>query len=156
MLFDVKNRIIVGALRDQLDFDRQRSLADARAALQRVAAQLRADGDRARSQARRARLRLGRSRHEHDYHPGDVEHLQARHTLYHAVADALLSRLGKPDALRELVEEARASAWEEISQELSYRLTAVAYAPEEAGRDDRLRAFREELPTLLVDLQLRD
>ncbi len=138
----LKNRIIVGALRERLDFDRQALIAQARIEFELLATR----NDEAAKRFRRHGadgLRpmidlTGRSVRE--------DELEDRHArIFARTTKVLLEAASDEPTLAAIVEQARTEAWTEIATAITDRIECAA-APcndpnYEKYRSARLRAF---------------
>ncbi|MGA1836245.1 hypothetical protein VD659_04860 [Herbiconiux sp. 11R-BC] len=146
----LKNRLIVSALRDGRPFDRENAMAEARDALETIAREQDQNAVHADESIADARRASGAARHEHDYKRRDLGLLSARRAVYTEVAQGIRSDAGDEAKLAELVEDARARAWDEISREVANRLDDVRGSAEivvdddyRRHRDERMRRLRE-------------
>jgi hypothetical protein len=130
----LRNRIVVGALRDRVDLDRDDLARAAAAALLEVA-----------DQEWESAQRLG-------FHPIDPfedpeysAERARRERLRRALSDALAARAEDADALAALVERARVEAWDEIGPYLETHLGEPVMRLDDAhyarDRADRLATF---------------
>lgn len=127
----VKNRIIVDAIREDLDYDAAAMARAARAELESLAEQNTA---LARNQLTERNIRI-----------------------YRSVADGLRAAAEDAEEVEQLVEDSRQAAWREISTVLRARLSTHAIDPAgdpgyESERDARLRELVEvDLARLSLD-----
>lgn len=141
----LKNRIIVGALREHADYDPAEYAALARQELGEVARQN--DEDSTRVERLGSYLfrttRSGKGR-EIENKRRDVIRLGRRRTLHDHVAERLRDLAADDERVAELVEKARADALEEINEALATRLLAQRIDPRQPGyaaaRAERMRA----------------
>lgn len=106
----VKNRIIVGALRDSLHYDAAIYVRLAYDEIELLARQNDSLGARAREQLRNAEARPG----EICVHEIEVRRLRMLDAVYSEMAMALRAIVVQDDALPSLVESARRDAWDEV------------------------------------------
>lgn len=141
----LKNRIIVGALRDHSDYDPVKYAAFARQELNEVARQN--DEDSTRVERLGSYLSrttgAGKSR-ELENKRRDVVRLGRRRTLHDHVAERLRAIAADDDQVAAIVQKARADALQEINEALATRLLAQRVDPRqpgyEAARAARMRA----------------
>jgi len=148
----VKNRIIVGALREHSDFSTEDYASAAREELCRVARQNEADARRV-IRARKKLLNLRWTESLGDFRRGDVRQLALRRRVYEALARALRSVSVDEARLAELVESARVDAGDEIAQALTARLLAMDFEHEPDYLINRFERLNEletiDIPALL-------
>ncbi|WP_165789121.1 hypothetical protein [Cryobacterium zongtaii] len=130
----LKNRIIVGALRDHSDYDPAQYAALARQELLEVARQN--DEDSTRVERLGAHLTrttgAGKSR-ELENKRRDVVRLGRRRTLHDHVAERLREIADDDEQVAALVQKARADALQEINDALAARLLAQRVDPNQPG-----------------------
>lgn len=141
-IMELKNRIIEGAIRGDAPYDPADYAEDARQVLLSLSAQSQASAARAREEQEAALLVRGKPHHQHDYHAGDVDNLEARAEVNDEVADRLLTQRDDEARVLALVERARVSAWNEIAAEVEATLERTW--PEEPELDDAYASEREE------------
>ena len=136
----VKNHVIVRALRDRADFDRDAYLAATALELGLLAAENDALAKRVAEQREQSRGRHGRASRPDDYRSGDRRHLARRRRVLLEVAERLRELAAEPETVERMLEDARDLALAEISA-----ATAAAHAPRVAGVDaeDRAAALSE-------------
>ena len=143
----VKNHLIVNALRDGKPFDEAELEEFARAEYHELAETNRQAAVRAQRDLDRDETRTGGR-----VYPGgkpvvvEPEHRRKPIAL-RAVADAYDSTAVEPARLKQLVDEAKAAAWDEVGGTLAARLSAprVDDDPDYAAfREERLMRFVEE------------
>jgi hypothetical protein len=136
----VKNHLIVKALRDRADFDRDAYLAAAAVELGLLAAENDAAAERVGHQIADARGRHGRALHPDDFRAGDRRQLRRRRRVLREVATRLREVADDPQQIEWLLDSARDLALIEIQA-----TTAAAFAPRRAGVDpvDRAAALAE-------------
>lgn len=147
----IKNHLIVKALRDRADFDREAYLAATALELGLLAAENDAAAARVGEQLEAARGRAGRATHPSDFRAGDRRLLKRRRRVLTEVAAALRERAADPDEVAALLDAARDLALAEIQA-----TTAAAFAPRRSGVGDAERAaalseLRGELDDLLFE-----
>lgn len=149
----VKNRIIIGALRDHDDFDAADYPAIARHELDRLARQNEADARRV-TRARKQLLKLRWTEAPDDDRRGDIAQLVLRRRVYVALARALHAVSGDAQKVAELVETARTDASHEIGEALTVRLIEQAFDGAEPDylvfRGERMEALAGDLAALLA------
>jgi hypothetical protein len=139
----VKNLIIVQALRDHVDFDEDAMLLEVRSELLRLADEKREDADRIEQAGEQAEGRFGKARHQWDYHESDLEALDLRQQVSRGLAGRL-DDLSHDEAFgRDLVKQARESAFDEFAASVEQRLSGIPQTSDDPayrrGRTDRLR-----------------
>lgn len=143
VVMDVKNHIIVSALRHDEPFDADATAREVKQSLVRLAAEQSDYADRVtdvlRERAARAR---GSVRHEHDYHPEDLGSLDLRHAVYSRVAARLRVLADKADYVAEIVETARQAAWGDLGGAVEMRLDTLPTSPVKDADYTRNRARR--------------
>lgn len=146
----LKNRIIVGALRHNRDFDLPTLMDFARVELRRLAEENDETADRLEQERARANpapappnesARKARSREDHRRRPG----------IHRLLAAALRAEAEKDDAVEALVNQARDSAAAEISAAVEARLLS-----QRADSDPDYRAERAGRIAEFIELDLRD
>ncbi|TDW30369.1 hypothetical protein [Cryobacterium psychrophilum] len=147
----VKNDIIIGALRDHIDYDPARYAATARDELGLLARQNEEYAERVGGM----RKEVGKNRWGFDLtedQRGDLAQYSLRLQVHKRLTLALDTEAADEDHVAHLVERAQREASEEIRDAVSTRLISLAIDPREAEyaerRADRLDMF------LLVDLAL--
>ncbi|WEO76649.1 hypothetical protein BJQ94_14965 [Cryobacterium sp. SO2] len=141
----LKNRIIVGALREHADYDPAEYAALARQELHEVARQN--DEDSTRVERLGSYLSRttgsGKSR-ELENKRRDVIRLGRRRTLHDRVAERLRALADDDERVAALVEQARTDALQEVNDALATRLLAQRIDPHQPGyaaaRAERMRA----------------
>jgi hypothetical protein len=152
VVMDVKNHIIVTALRHDEPFDADVTAREVRQSLVRLATEQSDYADRVtdvlRERAARAR---GSVRHEHDYHPEDLASLDLRHAVYSRVAARLRLLADDVDYVAEIVETARQDAWTDLGGAVETRLDTLPTPPVRDADYARNRARRIRT---LIDVDL--
>jgi hypothetical protein len=152
VVMEVKNHIIVGALRHDEPFDSESIAREVAQSLIRLAAEQSTYAQRVtevlRERAARAR---GSVKHEHDYHPEDLASLDLRHAVYSRVAERLKLLAGDEDYVAEIVESARQDAWGELGGAVETRLDKLPKPPVRNADYERNRARRIRT---LIDVDL--
>ncbi|WP_139368760.1 hypothetical protein [Agreia bicolorata] len=152
VVMDVKNHIIVGALRHDEPFDPEATALEVKQSLVRLAAEQSDYADRVtdvlRERAARAR---GSVKHEHDYHPEDLASLDLRNAVYSRVAAQLRLLADDVDYVSEIVETARQDAWGELGGAVEMRLDTLPTPPVRDADYARNRARRIRT---LIDVDL--
>lgn len=146
----IKNHVIVRALRDRADFDRDAYLAASALELGLLAAENDADADRVAQQIDAARGRLGVARHPTDFRAGDRRQLKRRRKVLTEVAERLREVAADEEQVAMLLDAGRDLALAEVQA-----ATAAAHAPRrDVTPEDRAAALSElrgELDDLLVE-----
>ena len=148
----VKNRIITGILRDDLDFDGDRYVAAVAGELRALADERDADADRIRAERAGAEKRGGYAQHFHDYRTGDASTLERREEYSRQLAARLRELAGDEAFAKDAAARAHAAAWEEIGASVQARLRRAATIADEPDyvieRIDRLRELSHDLKKL--------
>lgn len=144
----IKNHLIVKALRDHADYDRDAYLAATALELGLLAAENDADAARVAQQIEDARGRLGVARHPSDFRAADRRLLKKRRKVLLDVAARLRELAADDEQVAALLDAARDLALAEVQA-----ATAAAYAPRpDVSPEDRAAALGElrgELADLL-------
>ncbi len=146
----VANEIIVGALREDRDFDHDAAADWVRSELGKLAqeqTELAARLTTTRTKAIRSR---GRSRHQFDYRREDDEPLLLRESISATIAGRLDELRGDDAYVDDIVTAARDRAWHDIGGAIMSRVTSVIVdeGDYEEHRDDRLHE--------LIDVDLKE
>jgi len=147
----VRNHILVEAISNDASYDLDRLSQFAHETLVALADEQKDAAGLARRQRRAAWGKYSDSNGTHDYRDRDTRNLRRRQRQYEGVAKELRRRADDPEAVRELVEQARDAAWGDVESNLQRRLRVEGMRPEydpdyETMRDARMQALR------LVDL----
>ena len=152
VVMEVKNHIIVGALRHDEPFDVESTGLEVRQSLTRLAAEQSNYADRVTDVLRERAVRArGSVKHEHDYHPEDLATLDLRTAVYSRVAAELRQRAENPGYVAEIVETARQDAWGELGDAVELRLDRLPQPPVKNADYERNRARRIRT---LIDVDL--
>lgn len=147
----VKNEIIMNALKEHVDYDAAQIREMVRAACEDLALEREKDARhifRMRNEIRDT----GRSSwSESDYGNDDNRTLRHRQEVYEQVAAELHTRAVDPEYLEETSERARAAAWDEIGSSLADRATHPYYS---GGDNDEYRSEREGRIQQLIEKDL--
>ena len=154
----LKNRLIVGALRGDAPYSDERAAAMARDVLYELVQEADEAVEHLAAERETAAQREGRSQHQHDYHRGDLLNLRRREKVHAAVAKALWTRRSDEAYVAELVERARADAWDDlgsaIEQELDRRWPRFDEEPDYADhRAERMEVVADDLARDLARLE---
>jgi len=140
----VKNDIIIGALREHVDFDPARYAATTRNELHLLARQ----NEEYARRVNRLKKEIGKGRWGFDLtedQRGDITHFTLRNRVHKRLTLALDAEAADDKQVALLVERAQGSASDEIRDAVSARLIALAIDPSEPGyaekRADRLDMF---------------
>jgi len=148
----IKNRIITGSLRDDLDFDQERYVAAVADELRGLADERDADAERIRADRAGAEKRGGHAEHFHDYRTGDASTLERREDYSRRLAARLRELAGDEDFAKEAATRAHEAAWDEIGASVQARLHRAATIADEPDyvieRIDRLRELSRDLKKL--------
>ncbi|MBC7518458.1 MAG: hypothetical protein H7248_06170 [Microbacteriaceae bacterium] len=149
----IKNRLIVGALRDFHNYDQSEYGQFAIAQITLLAEQNRADAKRVAIEKRSFGPAVWVIELTPDQR-SDVKLLNRRRRVYKRLATALLAVGADAQQVSELVETARIDAGAEISDALQTRLIDRVIDPREPDyefeRPDRLRTLSDDLAALLA------
>lgn len=155
----IKNKVIVSALRDDLNFDPE---ALAEAARDEFLALAKENTETAKRLERLGHLA---------YSPGDAdlgdpfvdeddidEEHRRRPQVHRALAEALKAEAENPELIRAVVEQSRDDALEEIGRELRKKLRNSGYVRENDPKYEKMRAKRvkEFIKTDLARLRVTD
>lgn len=148
LTMEVKNRIIVSALRDNNTFDAAEAATWVRLELEHLAHEQAEYAKRMNELAIQVTVATGPSMHSHDYGPRDYRILTRRGVAYAALSADLERLVDDAEFVTGVVEAARSKAWTELGMAIDSRLALVpaevSAGPDyEAGRDERLRSFIE-------------
>jgi len=147
---DVKNRIIVSALRDDHGFDATETADWVGLELTNLSREQAEYAERMNQLAvevtgRHGPTRHGSTRHEHDYGPRDYRLLTRRGLAYASLSEELARLVDDPTFVDGVVEDARGQAWSELGGAIESRLDHGPMRHPDADyaleRDTRLRAF---------------
>ncbi|MDM4763377.1 hypothetical protein QT381_10190 [Galbitalea sp. SE-J8] len=141
----LRNRIVVDALRDRLDLDRDALAEVAAGAFEQLADSEWELGERER--ARREARRFDDPLPDADAVAEDREN-ERRETVHRAMSAAFAGRGRDRDALDALVERSRLEAWREIGAFLASRI--VPLEPEPAPDPDYVRERAERVGAFLA------
>lgn len=147
----LKNSILVHILAEGEDFEPERFLDDARAALLALAAEAEDDAARAETERKTARRRHSESDGTHDYRARDVRNLRRRNKQSLHVATELRARADDESELRKLIADARDAAWSEVAKNIDSALQIEAARPDLDPDYERMRGARMQA-LRLVDL----
>lgn len=147
----VRNHILVATIANGENFDVDVLAPYAQETLIALAEEQEAAADLVRTQRKKAWGKFTDSDGTHDYRDRDMRNLRKREKQYRGVAKELRNLAADPDAVRELIEQARDAAWGDVEANLQRRLGVEAMRPEvdpdyEVMRGARMQALR------LVDL----
>lgn len=153
-----KNHLIVGTLREGSTLREVDVAGFVTGELRRLADEQTEYAERTALDARAARTAVGALRHQHDYRPADVGVLEERALIYTELARTLRELADDDDATRELAEQARVDAWNELGAVIAKRLDLLARAGVDPAyaraRRASMRAVREvDLPGLEPDYE---
>ena len=141
----VANRIIVGALRENRDFDFDIARQAVRDEVGRLVIEQSELAERMASTRTKAMKSRGRSRHQFDYRRDDNEPLAQREAIYSAISTRLEALRADDAWVDDIVTAARDRAWNDIGATIISRVNAVV-VPDggyDDHRDERLRDLLE-------------
>ncbi len=147
----LKNAILMHILADGEDFNSDRYLPEARAALLSLAEEAEQDAARTDAHWRTARGNYRDSDGTHDYRSRDVRNLKRRHKQSLHVVKELRARADDEDELRKLIADARDAAWAEVAGNIDRTLRIEAARPDLEPDYERMRGARMQALSL-VDL----
>lgn len=147
----VRNRILVETIAHDAHFDAEAFATLAREILIALADEQAAAADLARRQRKKAWGKFSDPDGTHDYRDRDMRNLRKRHRLYRGVAKELRRQADDPEAIRQLIESSRESAWGDVEANLQRRLSVEGMRPDLDPDYDRMRAARMQ-SLRLVDL----
>jgi len=147
----VRNHILVETIAHDESFDPAQLAPFARQTLIELAVEQEEAAALTRKQRKRAWGKFTDSDGTHDYRDRDMRNLRKREKQYERVAKELRVRAADPEAVAELVEQARDAAWGDVEANLQRRLRVEGMRPDvdpdyEMMRGARMQALR------LVDL----
>jgi hypothetical protein len=147
LTMEVKNRIIVGALRDDLAFDPKETADLVRSELSVLSREQAGYARRMNRLAIAVSGARGASIRDHDYGPRDYRVLTHRGKIYAALSDELERLVGDADFVAEIVETARTRAWAELGGTIVSRLERALGVHRDPDyvidRIDRMRSLVE-------------
>lgn len=147
----VRNHILVSTIAHDESFDADALGAFAQETLIALAEEQEAAAALTHTQRKHAWGKFSDSDGTHDYRDRDTRNLRKREKQYREVAKELRNRAADPEAVRDLVEQARDAAWGDVEANLQRRLRVEGMRPDvdpdyETMRGARMQALR------LVDL----
>jgi hypothetical protein len=145
LTMDVKNRIIVSALRDDHGFDAAETASWVGLELRSLSLEQSEHAKRMDHLAIEVTDSHGPTRHEHDYGPRDYRALTRRGLAYASLSEELSRLVDDADFVERVVEDARNQAWSELGTAIEARLDLGPMQQPDADyaleRDTRMRAF---------------
>lgn len=145
LTMEVKNRIIVSALRDDHPFDAARAATWVALEVTNLAAEQAGYAKRMGDLANSLTKARGTTSKEHDYGPRDRRLLARRGLVYASLSEELVALGDDAQFVQSVVEDARGQAWSELGAAIETRLDIGPMqnpdAEYELERDTRLRAF---------------
>ena len=148
---NVKNAIIMNALRRDVDYDEEMIRDLARTALTELADERERDAKHIRRMRDEIRD-YGRSAwSESEYSNDDNRTLRHRQEVYETLAKELRERAANDEYLNESTRRARDAAWEEIGDSLKVRASHPYYG---GGRDEEYKQEREGRIAQLISQDL--
>lgn len=144
----VKNLVILGSLRDQVDYDERIYVAAVRDELLALANEKSDDADRLGSVAEGASARSGRATSHSDYRSVDVAILSRRQMVALRLSRRLRSLSENHEFLQGLARSAHESAWDEVAQSLEERMTSARIVEDDLYRRERGERIMEVLGDL--------
>jgi hypothetical protein len=147
----VRNHILVSTIANDESFDVAQLAPFAQETLVALAEEQEEAAALARTQRKRAWGKFTDSDGTHDYRDRDMRNLRKREKQYRRVAKELRVRAADPEAVRELVEQARDAAWGDVEANLQRRLRVEGMRPDVDPDYDVMRGARMQA-LRLVDL----
>jgi hypothetical protein len=147
----VRNHILVETIAHDEPFDVERFAPFAQETLIALAVEQEEAAALARKQRKRAWGKFTDSDGTHDYRDRDMRNLRKREKQYRLVAKELRVHAADPEAVGELVEQARDAAWGDVEANLQRRLRVEGMRPEVDPDYDVMRGARMQA-LRLVDL----
>jgi hypothetical protein len=147
----VRNHILVSTIANDESFDVAQVAPFAEETLVALAEEQEEAAALARTQRKRAWGKFTDSDGTHDYRDRDMRNLRKREKQYRRVAKELRVRSEDPEAVRELVEQARDAAWGDVEANLQRRLRVEGMRPDVDPDYDMMRGARMQA-LRLVDL----
>ena len=145
LTMDVKNRIIVSALRDDHHFDAIETAAWVALELKNLSGEQAEYAERMNRLAAEVTDPQGARRPDHGYGPRDYRQLTRRGLAYASLSNELARLVDEPSFVESVVEDARGKAWSELGTAIQSRLDLGPMQQPDADytleRDTRLRAF---------------
>ena len=148
----VKNQILVGTIAQGGTFEIEHYMEEARVALRAMADESEQAAEHLTALRKRARGRHSDPHGTHDYRDRDVRNLRRRAKQSTGVANHLREMTEDPEALKTLVEEARAAAWADVRSNLDRRLRVEGMRADQDPEYEQMREARMQA-LKLVDLQ---
>lgn len=147
LAMDVKNHIIVTALRDDRNFAEQDVAAFVRDELGKLRKEYDSYSKRMDKLAAKAVDTEGPQSDSHDYRPEDYTALTKRGSIYREMAEQLGRWRNDEEFLGAVAESAREQAWSEVGKAITARLAWWVHPVGDPDYDDeresRLRTLRE-------------
>lgn len=147
----VRNHILVETIAHDESFDADQLAPFAQETLVALATEQEEAAALAKKQRKRAWGKFTDSDGTHDYRDRDMRNLRKREKQYRRVAKELRVRAADPEAVRELVEQARDAAWGDVEANLQRRLRVEGMRPDIDPDYDMMRGARMQA-LRLVDL----
>ncbi|WP_224780959.1 asparagine synthase [Leucobacter sp. Psy1] len=155
---NVKNAVIMNALKRGVDYDEQQIAGMVRTTLTDLADERDQDAQHIGRMLGEIRDTGSSASSDSEYGNDDNRTLRHRREVYETIASALRERAADDAYVAQIVERASEAAWSEISDSLKERASHPYYAggasPEyQAARDDRIQQLIERDLTALVQQQ---
>jgi hypothetical protein len=147
----VRNHILVDAISNDATYDPERVAEFARETLIALADEQAEAAATVRRQRKAAWGKYSDSHGTHDYRDRDTRNLRRRQRQYVGVSKELRRQADDPEAVRELVEQARDAAWGDVESNLQRRLKVEGMRAENDPDYDTMREARMQA-LRLVDL----
>lgn len=147
----VRNHILMQTIARDAPFDVDVVGAYARDTLIALADEQQTAAELAKRQRKKAWGKYSDPDGTHDYRDRDMRNLRKRYRQYMGVAKQLRERAEDPEAIQELVEQARDAAWGDVESNLQRRLNVEGMRADVDPDYDTMRAARMQA-LRLVDL----
>ena len=145
----VKNRIILGSVRDSLDYDENRNVAAVVSELLALAGEKESDAARIAVDGQAAQNRDGKPKHHADYRSADTATLKRREDVSARLAERLRELSEDSGYVRDLAVASHALAWEEFAASVEHKLEHSRMLQD---NDEYLRDRDQRLAMLGIDL----
>lgn len=147
----VKNRILVGTIADDEEYEPDRFVPFARQTIIALAEEQEQGARAVRRYRKRAWGRHRDPTSTHDYGDRDIRNLRRRFKQYTGTAKGLRALADDEDRLGEIVEEARESAWADVAGNLERRLRVEGKRADSDPDYDMMRTAR--MAAVSIDLE---
>ncbi|MFT4221245.1 MAG: asparagine synthase [Microbacterium sp.] len=138
----MKNVILVETIGRGHEYDVEALLPRARDVLLGLAGEQWAAAHTVRQERKKAKGKFGDPNSTHDYLDRDMRNLRKREKQYTLVAEDLQEQAEDEDVLRQIIDESREWAWEEVERNLERRLATENVRADDDPDYDELRQER--------------